>query len=131
MIAGDQIVAEAVSLLVCCVGGAAVVQEVTQLAGKDWPAMTLLAVLTIGIGGWLVRTLDKVGDRTVTAIEGNTKAQNAVAEKLTVLTLQEAQSQHATEQKRAEMVAKLDKLFDLVQTLQLQVQNLQAHGMKP
>lgn len=113
----DQLAAEAIGILVCSAGVAKVGEELNKLAGQDWPAMTLLAVVVLGIGGWFVKTFEKVGDRTAQAIEGNTKAQNEVASQLALLTQRETDAQHATEAKRAEIVAKLDKLAEHVQEL--------------
>jgi hypothetical protein len=117
MIAIDQLVTEAVGILCCALGGAAIVQELNDLAGKDWPAMTLLAVVVLGIGGWMVRVQDKTGERVANAIEGNTQAQNDVAKALALLTQRETDAQHATEAKRTEIVAKLDKLAEHVHSL--------------
>lgn len=118
MIALDQLLTEGAGILACGFGSAVVVQEINEIAGKEWPAMTLLAVVVVGIGGWMVRVQDKTGDRVARAIESNTDAQNKVATALALLTAREADSQHATEMKRAEIVAKLDKLTEHVQLLQ-------------
>lgn len=115
MVAIDQLVSEGAGILFCGLGGAAAVQELTDLAGKDWPAMTLLSVLVLGIGGWMVRVQDKTGDRVAKAIEGNTQAQNDVARALALMTQRDLDAQRATETKIGELVAKLDRLSEHVQ----------------
>lgn len=117
MISVDQIAAELAAVLLVGWGGARAAQELNDLAGKDWPAMTLLAVVVLGGGGILLKIGAQIGERMATAIESNTKAQNDVASQLALLTQRETDSQRATEAKRAEIVAKLDRLTEHVQEL--------------
>ena len=117
MISLPELVGDAVTIAACSILGVAVVQDVVPSHAQEWTAMALLAAVTLGIGGWMVKTLDKVGERTSTAIENNTAAQNSVANAMALLTQRETDSQRTTEMKRAEIVGKLDKLTEHVLAL--------------
>lgn len=117
MIPVTDLVSDGATLLGAALVSAVALQQVVPPEAQQWTAMALLAVLTVGIGGWMVKTLDKVGDKTTRAIESNTQAQNDVARALALLTQRETDAQHATESKRAEIVTKLDRLAELVQTI--------------
>jgi hypothetical protein len=117
MIPISELVGDAVGIACAAVLGVVAVKQAVPPEAQQWTAMALLAAVTLGIGGWMVKTLDKVGERTSKAIETNTDTQNKVATALALLTQREGDAIHATEMKRAEMIAKLDKLTELVQTI--------------
>jgi len=117
MIPVADIVAEGATVLCAAIFGAMAIDQAVPPEAQGWTLTGLVAVLTVGIGGWLVKTLDKVGEKTTAAIQSNTEAQNKVATALALLTQRETDSQHTTELKRAEIVTKLDKLADDVRAL--------------
>jgi uncharacterized protein HemX len=118
MISIPELVGDAVTIAGTSIVGVCIVQDIVPSHAQEWTAMALLAAITLGIGGWMVKTLDKVGERTSTAIENNTAAQNSVANAMALLTQRETDAQRATEQKRAEIMAKLDHLTEHVRGIQ-------------
>jgi hypothetical protein len=94
-------------------GAAAIAQDV-PIAPKDVGLLALVAA----IGGWLVKTVDKWGDRTTQAIEANSKAQGEVATKMALL-MQETAEARRNEQERGRQI--LEAFEDLPQRLALEV----------
>lgn len=94
----------------------AVVQSVPD-AAQNWTAMALLSALVLGIGGWLVKTLEKTGDRMAKAIEVNTAAQAEQSKQVAMLALQVNHAHTASEAKGNELAHKLEQLHDRVAQL--------------
>ena len=112
MIPMSELLTEAAGVVAAGVAGGFVLQGLPPEA-QEWTTLALMAA----IGGWLVRTVEKIGDRATKSIDSNTDAQNRVATAMALMTQQTEQAQHATEQKRIEIVARLEKLSEQVQAL--------------
>lgn len=105
VISPEQLVAELVGVgLAGSMFGAVI--DAMPSEGQQWTAFGLLAVVL----GWFMHKQSKAQDATI-------QAMNEVAKAMALLTQRETDAQHATEQKRAEIVAKLDRLAEHVQAL--------------
>lgn len=87
------------------VGVAAIAQDV-PLAPKDVGVLALVAA----IGAWLVRTVDKWGDKTTTAIEKNSQAQADVSKAMALMMAETAESRKDVAEQRHQILAAIESM---------------------
>jgi hypothetical protein len=113
MIAVDQIVGESVAVvvtagLVCVAGAFGMVIEAVPDAAQQWTALGLLAALVV----WLTRQYSAERSASLAVQAEMARAMANVATALAQLQQRETDAQRATEQKRIEIVGKLDEIAD-------------------
>jgi hypothetical protein len=102
MISPEQLLADVLGMIAGAGAFGAVIDAVPS-EGQQWTAFGLLAVVL----GWFMHRFTK-------SIDENTKAQTEVAKSLALLTQREADAQHATDQKRIELGAKIDRIAEKI-----------------
>lgn len=87
------------------VGIVAIAQDL-PIAPKDVTVLALVAA----IGAWLVRTVDKWGDRTTAAIEKNSFAQAEVSKAMALLMAETSESRKDVSEQRHQIISIIESM---------------------
>ena len=86
-------------------GVVAIAQDI-PIAPKDVGVLAMVAA----IGAWLVRTVDKWGDKTTTAIEKNSVAQAEVSKAMALLMAETAESRKDVSEQRHQIISIIESM---------------------